>query len=97
MLEDVLLYFVAILGEERGWTEAILPVDWQPLFADPLDLAAEIISMGGVPLVHLGESLGLKGVILLGLLGEEGEEVLGPTETTLIPSAFFHIITVMEL
>ena len=97
MLEDVLLYFVAVLGEKRGWAEAILPEGWQPLFADPLDLAAEAISMGGVPLVHLGECLGLKGLILFGLLGEEGEEVLGPTEAALIPSAFFHIITVMEL
>ena len=45
MPEDVLLYFVAILGEERGRTEAILLVSRQPLFADPLDLTTKTVSM----------------------------------------------------
>ena len=50
-----------------------------------------------VPLVHLGECLGHEGLVLLTLLGEEGEQVLGPSRAAFVSCAFFHIITVIEL
>ena len=45
MPEDVLLYFVAVLGEERRGGVEVLLVGWQSLLADPLDMAAETESM----------------------------------------------------